>query len=313
MSKPDKTHFDPPWKTITGKHFEKFMAFFFPDAHQDIDWSKGFESKDGELQKILPEQDMEKRIVDKLIRVTLNDGSHNWVYIHVEFQNQHDPGFAKRVYMSHYRISDYFKEQVVSLAILGDDSASWKPDTYQEMKWKMNLCFQFPIVKLLSYNDKWDWLETHDNPFAIVTMAHLKTREFRKDPNELLRWKIHLVKSLFARDWDRKTIIDLLRFIEWLYTLPKQLELQYRQTIASQGGQNMEYLATFEREAMDKGKREGKREGKLGMVAKLLKLKFGELPEWVEAKLKNAKEEHSEIWGERILTAQSFEEVFAED
>ena len=312
MGKLKKTHYDPPWKTIAGKHFQLFMAFFFPAAHSEIDWSQGFESKDSELQKILPEQETEKRIVDKLIRVTLIGGRETWVYIHVEFQNQQVSGFSKRVYTSHYRISDYFNQQVVSLAIIGDDSPAWRPNIYEEEKWDMSLRFKFPIVKLLDYNRNLEWLETHDNPFALVTMAHLKTLKIRKDPNALLHWKIHLVKSLLARDWGRNTIIDLLRFIEWLYQLPEELEIQYKQTISSEGVQAMEYLASFERDALEKGREEGIEKGKLGVIAKLLKLKFGELPGWVEDKLNDAGEQQSERWTDRILTAESFEEVFAE-
>ena len=317
MKKPKKTHYDSPWKTITGKHFQSFMAFYFPKAHKDIDWTQGFESKDGELQKILPEQNIEKKIVDKLTRVILRDGRRTWVYIHVEFQNQYDPNFSKRVYTSHYRIFDYFKEQVVSLAILGDERAAWMPDEYREEIWDMSLHFKFPIVKLLTYNDRREWLEAHDNPFAYVTMAHLKSLETRQDMTARLNWKIHLVEALLARNWDKKTIIDLLRFTEWLYQLPDNLEIQYKQTVSSLGGRKMEYLAAFEREAMEKGLEKGIEKGiekgKLGVIAKQLKLKFGVLPGWVEKKLETASDEQSELWTERILTAQSFEEVFSDN
>ena len=32
--------FDTAWKEALEALFEPFMAFFFPEAHQDIDWSR---------------------------------------------------------------------------------------------------------------------------------------------------------------------------------------------------------------------------------------------------------------------------------
>jgi hypothetical protein len=36
--------YDDPWKEALSVCFEPFMAFFFPQAHAEIDWSRGYES-----------------------------------------------------------------------------------------------------------------------------------------------------------------------------------------------------------------------------------------------------------------------------
>lgn len=42
------TDFDSPWKEMLENYFPDFMAFFFPEAYQDIDWSRGYDVlKDG--------------------------------------------------------------------------------------------------------------------------------------------------------------------------------------------------------------------------------------------------------------------------
>ncbi len=41
--------YDSPWKDILDLQFEEFMAFFFPAAHAQINWLKGFEFLDKEL------------------------------------------------------------------------------------------------------------------------------------------------------------------------------------------------------------------------------------------------------------------------
>jgi len=38
--------FDGPWKEALDQYFEAFLAFFFPVAHAEIDWSRGYESLD---------------------------------------------------------------------------------------------------------------------------------------------------------------------------------------------------------------------------------------------------------------------------
>ena len=38
------------------------------------------------------------------------------------------------------------------------------------------LSLKFPIAKLLDYESRWQELESSDNPFAIIVMAHLKTK-----------------------------------------------------------------------------------------------------------------------------------------
>ncbi|MFN3335574.1 MAG: hypothetical protein ACK47M_24010 [Caldilinea sp.] len=65
------TDFDSPWKDNLDLLFAEFMAFFFPDAYVAIDWSRGHEYLDKELQKITADADTGRRTVDKLVKVYL--------------------------------------------------------------------------------------------------------------------------------------------------------------------------------------------------------------------------------------------------
>lgn len=38
--------YDSPWKEILERYFCDFMAFFFPHAAAQIDWSRGYETLD---------------------------------------------------------------------------------------------------------------------------------------------------------------------------------------------------------------------------------------------------------------------------
>lgn len=66
-----RANFDSPWKDILTNYFEDFMAFFFPQAHRAIDWSKPYQFLDTELQQIVRDAELGKRIADKLVQVWL--------------------------------------------------------------------------------------------------------------------------------------------------------------------------------------------------------------------------------------------------
>jgi 1,2-phenylacetyl-CoA epoxidase catalytic subunit len=43
--------YDSPWKEALDEFFEPFLELLFPAAHADIDWTRGYESLDKELQQ----------------------------------------------------------------------------------------------------------------------------------------------------------------------------------------------------------------------------------------------------------------------
>ncbi len=90
--------------------------------------------------------------------------------------------------------------------------------------WGCRVSLSFPVVKLRDYNERWSELEASDNPFAIVVMSHLKARATRGDKPSRLRWKMRLVRGLYEGGWERRDVLELLRFIDWVLALPPQLE-----------------------------------------------------------------------------------------
>jgi len=77
------TTYDSPWKEGIEVYFEAFVAFLFSAAHAEIDWSRGYESLDKELQQIAPRSATGPRTVDKLIKVWRLDGQEEWILVHV--------------------------------------------------------------------------------------------------------------------------------------------------------------------------------------------------------------------------------------
>jgi flagellar biosynthesis/type III secretory pathway protein FliH len=63
-------------------------------------------------------------------------------------------------------------------------------------------------------------------------------------------------------------------------------------------------------QGVEKGKAEGRAEGERGILERLLKLKFGAVPEWALLAMANAREEQLLGWADRVISAASLDEVF---
>ena len=168
------TENDSAWKGVLDSHFEAFLEFFFPEIHRDINWARGYEALDKELERLLRDSKTGKRLADKLVKVYLAGGKPAVILIHVEVQGSPEANFTRRMFQYNYRLFDRRKEEVISLAILADSRASYRPDRFERKRWGFELLMRFPVVKLLDFEARRDELETSRNPFAIVVLAHLE-------------------------------------------------------------------------------------------------------------------------------------------
>jgi hypothetical protein len=271
------TDYDSPWKEALDVYFQPFLAFFFAEAHADIDWRRGYEPLDKELQQIVREGELGRRLVDKLVKVWLKDGQEQWILIHVEVQTAEEADFARRMYVYNYRLFDRYNREVVSLAVLGDENPRWRPERFGYTRWGFHAGIRFPIAKLLDYATQLEALEHDRNPFATVVLAHLKTLETREDQGERHSWKVRLIKGLYDRGWAANDVRQLFRLIDWMMDLPKALEATFwREIKRYEEEKHMPFITTPERIGREEGLSEGLSQGRLEGIEVCLKLKFGE-------------------------------------
>ncbi|MEH2362908.1 transposase [Nostoc sp.] len=243
-----RADYDGAWKEGVEQYFEDFLAFFFPEIQAEIDWTRGYDFLDQELQQLMRESEVGKQFVDKLIKVWLNDGKETWLLVHLEIQSQVDTNFTKRMFSYHYRIFDRYNQEVVSLAILGDNQANWRPQEYSYGRWGCRLSLQFPIVKLLDYESRWLELEQSDSPFAVLVMAHLRTQATTQDLTLRLQWKLSLIKRMYEVGYSRDKILQLFRLLDRLMTLPPELDLNFKAELDRfEAEQQMTYITSIER------------------------------------------------------------------
>ena len=152
--------------------------------HRAIDWKKPPEFLDKEFQQIAPDTEIGKRYADLLVKVWRKRGNALFLLLHVEVQAKPEADFAERMFVYALRIFDRFRQPAVSVAILCDSNAAWRPNRYEFSHPGTYLSFQFDTVKLLDYQAQWAALEASPNPFATVVMAHLKAQETKRNATD---------------------------------------------------------------------------------------------------------------------------------
>jgi hypothetical protein len=266
------TDYDNPWKSAIEVYFRDFLRLFFPAIEADIDWSQPVVFLDKELQKVVRDAEIPKRYADKLVQVHRLNGQKTLVICHIEVQGQWEGDFAVRMYSYNYRLRDRYNCPVVSLAILADENNTWRPQHFQDELWGCSTDFRFPIVKLLDYQNDWTGLTASRNPFAVVVMAHLKTKETHNQPEARKQWRYHLTTMLYDQGYGEQDILELHRFLDWLMDLPEALERQFQVELkAFEEARQMKYVTTIERMAEARGKQLGAKSREAEIAVNLLR------------------------------------------
>ena len=259
--------YDSAWKEVIQKLFKLFLEFYLPALYEVIDFNKPVEFLDNELREITAGTDLGNREADVLVKVSLKNGYSSYIHIifHFEVQGQGVDNFMERMFVYYYRAFDNKLDEkvpVASAAIFTDDDPDYKPCEYNVEFCGFELHFKIPIVKILDY--KFDpvlskKLETSDSPMAIVTKAQLKSLELKKSDEETkFEATKELIRECYKKGYSREYTRILIKFIEWVFRSSKKFEKRLKEAITSiEEEYKMEYLASWEREAIKKGKKEG--------------------------------------------------------
>lgn len=253
--------FDSPWKEALDGLLEPFLMMFAPALALRIDWAVLPEALDGELARLFPDAVAGKRIVDRLYKVLLRDGNSLWILIHIEVQAQREDDFTERVFRYFYRLRDKFDLPLTCIAVLADDSPSWRPAEYVYEFEGTRLHFAFPAIKLLDYRHRIAELETSDNPFSLIVLAHLQTQSLR-DNDSRLDWKRRITHNLLQRTLDEDRRAKVLRLVDWLIDLPVEWNDVYWDEVRDWKERNiMPFVSIFEKKAQEEGMRQGLEQG----------------------------------------------------
>jgi hypothetical protein len=205
------------------------------------------------------------------------------------------------MYKYNYRAEDLYDKPVISLAILGDTSPTWRPDRYTRLLLDCEHLFRFPMVKLLDYESRWHELESDNNPFAIIAMAHLKTKATIGNLTEREAWKWQIIRSLYERGLNKVQINKLYGIIDRMMTLSKELQAGLiRKIKVLEEERQMPFISPTEEIAREEGELIGELKGKQDLVIKLFSQRFGAIEQPLVEKIRQLSgeqlEELTNVW-----------------
>ncbi|WP_287232280.1 hypothetical protein, partial [Microcystis sp. Msp_OC_L_20101000_S702] len=187
------------------------------------------------------------------------------------------------MYIYNYRAFDLYQKPVISLAILGDERVNWRPDSYNYTIAGCEVSLKFPTVKLLDYEESWSELEASSNPFAIIVMAHLKTKATTGKLPQREQWKWRLIRGLYEKEFEREQIIKLFEIIDNMMTLSPELQSSLESKIKQfEEERTMPLVSNMELRGIEQGKEIGALENARDFVKTVLQARLGEVPLDVE-------------------------------
>ena len=142
-------------------------------------------------------------------------------------------------------------------------------------------------------------------------MAHIKANESR-DGDHRLYWKMQLIRMLYQRQYSRADILELFRVIDWVLTLPVSAQERFIAELkAFEEEMKMPYVTSVERYGREQGVKEGEKQGEVKVLLRQLELKYGPraAADW-RKRVEEADSQSLHTWSEKILTANTIDEVF---
>src|SRR5579872_1107318 len=294
---------DQLFKDLLRTFFREFMELFFPTVAARLDFSH-LTFLDKELFTDLP--DGKLRETDLLAEVHTRDGEPELVLLHVEVQAKRQSDFPFRMWEYYSLLRLRHRKKVFPVVLyLAPGAGGRTKERYAEGLFEEEiLTFRYSVVGLADLEaDEYLGLE---NPLGPALSALMRTSRLGRllQTASTLRQVLHS-----AVDEARKSL--LVHVIDTYMALSEAEVQQLRQIVGQQEMQEVkEMITSFERYALQQGLQQGIVQGKRDTLLHQMRVKFGELPGPVVAKLE-AMESAAELdrLSERILTASSVEEM----
>lgn len=202
---------DTLWKSIIESLIDDFLWYFFPNYADQIDFERGFEFLDTELQKLIPDNPGKKRHADKLIKVWFKNGEEAWFLIHVEIQGYQDSWMGLRLFECIYRIRDKFQRPVTGLAIYTDWDRTYHVKEFKDIFLGSEVSYKFNTYVLRDHSPA--ELANDPNPFAAVMEAAWQFLKKPKDEQKLAQLKLDMIRRLLKRNLPKDHIKIIIGFI----------------------------------------------------------------------------------------------------
>ena len=158
----------------------------------------------------------------------------------------------------------------------------------------------------MDYETQWNWLEQSRNPFAVVVMSHLKTKETTGSAIDRKTWKVRLVKRLYELGYSRSEVLNLFRFVDWVMILPESLKRTFWDELKTyEEDRKMPYITSVEEIGYERGLEQGER----SLILRQLNRRIGTIPDRTIDRINKLSLTRLESLGEALLDFSAIEDL----
>ena len=158
----------------------------------------------------------------------------------------------------------------------------------------------------MDYETQWNQLEQSRNPFAVVVMSHLKTRETTDSAIDRKTWKLRLVKQLYELGYSRSEVLNLFRFVDWVMILPESLKRTFWDELKTyEEDRKMPYITSVEEIGYERGLEQGER----SLILRQLNRRIGTIPDRTIDQINKLSLTRLESLGEALLDFSAIEDL----
>ncbi|MEW6696105.1 MAG: Rpn family recombination-promoting nuclease/putative transposase [Bacillota bacterium] len=290
---------DRLFKELLETFFVEFMGLFFREASQFIDFSHlKFLS-----QEVFTDVTVgEKRAIDILVETKLKD-EKQVILVHVESQSYVQKEFGERMFIYFSRLYEKHRCKILPIAVFSYDKMHDEIESF-ELGFSFLDVLKFNFYKLELRKLHWREFIKSDNPVAAALLSKMG---YRKE--EKVQVKLEFLRMLARMQMDPARAELIGGFFHSCLRLNKQEQEQFEEEVNRLGKKEAEIIMQLTTPWHEKGRIEGNLEGQSALVLKLLKKRFGEVPEDLEKLIKSLNSERLEAVGEALLDIKNIEEL----
>ena len=306
--------FDQLFKELLHTFFREFIELFYPDVAARLDFDR-VTFLDKELFTDLHEGS--QREPDVIARVYTIEGEPELILMHVEVQANREREFSYRMYEYYIMLWLRYKIPIFPVALyLSPGAGGLTEESYTANLFGRDiLTFRYAVVSLPDLSAD-EYLEL-DNPLGTGLSAMMQPSQFGKLAQ---KYRSLMLLSSSSLDPARKSMLAYLVASNLILSVKDEAE--FKEMIVKD--QNSEansmldidemfrdlYKGIYEERGLAQGIQQGLIQGERNILLKLIRRKFGALPEDYNHKIEtlDTEAELDEL-SYRILTANSLEQL----
>lgn len=294
------TDHDRLFKELLSTFFVEFVDLFFPDLANLIA-SESIIFLDKELfTDVTAGEQLE---ADLVVKARLR-GQESFFLIHTENQSESQSHFNYRMFRYFARLHEKYQLPIYPVAIFSFDAPKRaEPSVYR---------VEFPGFKVLEFNyrvvqlNRLDWRSylNRPSPVAAALMSKMKMTK-----TERARVQLECLRMIATLRLDKARMQLISGFVNTYLRLSSEEEAQFRQELATIKPAEQEQVMRIVTSWMEQGLEQGRRQGILEIVLRLLQRRFGLLELPIREEIGKLSLEQLEQLGDALLNFTNLDDL----